>query len=321
MEINDLKSLAPANAVSRMPAGAIPAILNSRQVLGRVPPGASLPLVYWQSRGILHGVLRAAAAKNAVMGVGVRVRVGAEPTPKLAGVFRTFFDRVVRMSSELGFEGPLFIRVELPYFSGGNTEDLKPAHRMAFAAYDAGFTSFSLKLPQDPVIFNRLPDVLTDPLQLDLGVEFRHYVSGVDPAVLLRLLEKLEGIGIVPDVLRPLDGPQLSEEILPGVAVGEEWNGPLRPGADRRVGVVTMDALISGILRSVLSDDVRAKIRGYQERANTGMEEAYEQAMTEGLVAQAIDDRVEAGVYAEFAEALDRMGASGTGARLVVPKA
>ena len=313
--MNRLHALSPANAAARLPHGTDVAVLSSRHVLGNLPAGTAVPLVYWRNPRILNGVLRAAADKDAAVGLGMRVRVGEEYSPRMAGAFRAFFDAAIAASGAAGFAGPLFVRVELPYFLGSDDAELVAARRAVFAAYDAGFTSFSLKLPADTTTVQQLPSVLGDPLQLELGIEIRHRVAGVDPPVLVRILSLLRSLGVAPDVMRPLDGPQLPPEFVDGVAVGEEWARDGR-GGEQRVGVVTVDALIAGVLRSVLDDETRERLRAYQEQEKTGLEEAYAHGMASGAVAAEADERLEVRVYAEFAEALEMMGAAGTAGRV-----
>jgi hypothetical protein len=317
--MSQLSALSPTNAAARMPRGADVAVLSSRQVLRGLHAGTAVPLVYWKNRAIVHGVLRAAAEKQAAVGLGVRVRVGEEYSPRMAGAFNAFFTQAVAACGYAGYGGPLFVRVELPYFGAPGDAELDTARRAVFAAYDAGFTSFSLKLPADTPTVQQLPSVLAEPLQLELGVEIRHRVAGIDPAVIGRILALLRDIGVTPDVLRPLDGPQVPASFTGGAAVGEEYERLPERGADRRVGVVTMDSMIAGVLRSVLDDDTRERLRAYQERARTGLEEAYEHGRATGEVPAQTDERLEARVYAEFADALQQMGAAGTARRVEKP--
>ena len=320
--MNSLRALSPTNAAARLPRGVDLAVLSSRLVLQSLPPGAAVPLVYWRNPRIMHGVLRAAADRHAAVGLGLRVRVGEEYSPRMAGAFRAFFDAAVAACGDTGFSGPLFVRAELPYFLGAGDGEPETARRAVFAAYDAGFTSFSLKLPAETPVVQQLPAVLGEALQLELGVEIRHRVAGIEPQVIGRILGLLRGLGVAPDVMRPLDGPQAPADVLGGVAVGREWDrldegaGAPGGGKDPRVAVVTMDALIASVVRSVLDESTRELLRAHQERERTGLEEAYAWGLREGLVIPEADERLEVRIYAEFADALDRMGAVGTAARV-----
>jgi hypothetical protein len=314
--MKNLSALSPTNAAARMPRGATYAILSSKRVLGALTAGTAVPLVYWKNRSILHGVLRAAAEKGAAVGLGVRVRVDDEYSPRMAGAFRDFFGRVLGACADTAYAGPLFVRAELPYFSGPGDGELEAARRAVFAAFDAGFTSFSLKLPADAATVQKLPSVLAEAIQMELGVEIRHRVAGIDPAVISRILGMLRGMGLAPDVMRPLDGPQAPAEFVAGVAVGDEWEhreqGVEGRTGDARVGVVTMDALIASVLRSVLDDQTRENLRAYQEREKTGLEEAFEHGLLTGEVPAQAKEVLEVRIYAEFADALVKMGAAGS---------
>lgn len=315
--MKNLRALSPTNAAARLPHGSDVAVLSSRYVLENVPPGAAVPLIYWQNPRILHGVLRAAADRDAAVGLGLRVRVGEEYSPRMAGAFRAFFDSAVAACADTGFSGPLFVRAELPYFLGADDGEFETARRAVFAAYDAGFTSFSLKLPAESATVQQLPAVLSEALLLELGVEIRHRVAGIDPSVIARILSLLRGLGVPPDVMRPLDGPQVPAEFLGGVAVGLEWDRLHERGGDAApVSVITMDALIASIVRSVLDDQTRELLRAYQERARTGLEEAYAWGLKEGLVIPEADERLEVRIYAELSDAFSKMGAAGAAARV-----
>ncbi|MBI5526917.1 MAG: hypothetical protein HY897_11335 [Deltaproteobacteria bacterium] len=310
--MKDLQALSPTNAAQRVPKDASFAVLSSKTALLALPPRAAVPLVYWRNSAILAGVLHAAAEKDSALGIGLRLRVGEEYSPRLSGAFREFFSCVVEAATASGFSGPLFVRAELPYFSGAGDDEVATARRTVFAAYDAGFTSFSLKLPEDARMVQRLPEVLSEPREMELGFEFRHRVAGVAPSVLSRILGLLRSLGVAPDVMRPLDGPQVPAEFVGGVVVGAEWDPQAPRRQDARAALVTMDALISSVLRSVLDDSVRERLRTYQEREKTGLEDAWDWGIAQGIVPREKDEVLEARVFGEFCDALDRMGAAGT---------
>jgi hypothetical protein len=310
--MNNLQSLSPTNAAQRVPRDVSFAVLSSKAVLSALPPRAAVPLVYWRNKAILAGVLHAAAEKDSAVGIGLRLRVGEEFSPRTAGAFRDFFARVVGAGTASGFSGPLFVRAELPFFSGAGDDEAVSARRTAFAAYDAGFTSFSLKLPEDARMVQRLPEVLSEPREMELGFEFRHRVAGVAPSVVARILGLLRSLGVAPDVMRPLDGPQVPAEFVGGVAVGAEWDPRTPRPDDARAALVTMDSLISSVLRSVLDDSTRERLRAYQEQEKTGLEDAWDWGIAQGIVPAEKDEVLEARVFGEFCDALDRMGATRT---------
>jgi len=327
--LDKVLSLRPGNTVARVGPGSRVPLLNPRELLRaleRAP--VALPCLPVQSKAALPGLLRAARAEDAVLGLAC-----AHPMA-VRGAAERFVEAVHAAASEAEHTRPLFLQAGPVRVARADEESLAPLRDGLFRMVDAGFALVSLDLSRlDSYAAVEAVNALAGPVtERELSLELsppaparggpldvcRTLLEGLRqwkvPVRFLRVAERELGEG-EPDVgmLRSL--VDLGSEFEVSVAVGDVRQGFPRmlptyvaAGARKVDCVGPFERLALGARPA----DTRADVERKAQASGLAAGELLS-VLEDGLPALEADarERLEALSFAEATDALAGLGAVG----------